>query len=109
MHGRSLGKRIVRCCFARTSSCTWISARGAAPVTRVCNPCVRFANDGRFKLPLSPARVKNPCHDDVARTTEITMRQTDHHQTPSRRQALKTFANGFGMLGLAGLFANESF
>ncbi len=27
----------------------------------------------------------------------------------SRRQALKTFANGFGMLGLAGLFANESF
>jgi hypothetical protein len=28
---------------------------------------------------------------------------------PSRRQALKTFANGFGMLGLAGLLADESF
>lgn len=28
--------------------------------------------------------------------------------TLSRRQALRTFANGFGMLGLAGLFADES-
>src|SRR5690349_9456779 len=27
----------------------------------------------------------------------------------SRRQALRTFANGFGMLGLAGLFADEAF
>src|SRR4051794_11608082 len=27
---------------------------------------------------------------------------------PSRRQMLKTFANGFGMLGLASLFSSES-
>ena len=31
-----------------------------------------------------------------------------HHDQLSRRQALRTFANGFGMLGLAGLFASES-
>src|SRR5688572_21896678 len=30
-------------------------------------------------------------------------------QTPSRRQMLKHFANGFGMLGLANLFSNEVF
>src|SRR5262245_23679854 len=28
--------------------------------------------------------------------------------SPTRRQALRTFANGFGMLGLAGLLADEA-
>src|SRR5688500_14268270 len=37
------------------------------------------------------------------------MQLTPNRQAISRRQALKTFANGFGMLGLAGLFANETF
>src|SRR5687768_2460752 len=33
----------------------------------------------------------------------------DHtnHQPPSRRQVLRTFANGFGMLGLAGLLSRD--
>jgi hypothetical protein len=35
--------------------------------------------------------------------------QAKPHPPLSRRQALKTFANGFGMLGLAGLFQSESF